>query len=167
MNIFYTNPDPVLCALALDDSRVIKMTLESAQILCTATLYHGHKAPYMPTHANHPCTLWAKASSANFLWLQTHAQALAAEYSFRFGKQHATLRVINSLEPVGPSGEYASAPPNCTPYKHLPIFLAYKKTLTNKWLTGARPPKWTKTAPPDWFPHLPLTTNQIQEQTQP
>lgn len=157
MNIFYTDPDPVLCALALDDSRVIKMTLESAQLLCTATRLHGGKAPYKPTHINHPCSLWVRASAANFLWLQTHARALAAEYTFRFSKQHASLKVIEALTPVGPGPEYASAPPNCSAYKHLPLCTAYKQTLLDKWKNDVRKPRWTKTAPPSWFPHLSLT----------
>lgn len=36
MNIFAVDPDPFKCAAYLDDKRVVKMILESAQMLCTA-----------------------------------------------------------------------------------------------------------------------------------
>lgn len=43
MNIFATDISPVACAKALNDKRVVKMVLETAQMLSTAV--HMHNAP--------------------------------------------------------------------------------------------------------------------------
>lgn len=45
------------------------MTLETAQILCTVVHVLGERALYKPTHARHPCVLWAGARRANYDWL--------------------------------------------------------------------------------------------------
>jgi hypothetical protein len=36
MNIHVTSPNPELCARYLDNARLIKMALETAQLMCTA-----------------------------------------------------------------------------------------------------------------------------------
>lgn len=76
------------------DKHVVKMIVESAQMLCTV----GHGA-YKPTHANHPCTKWASLSEANFEWLTAHALALCDEYTFRYGRRHKSQDVIENVQP--------------------------------------------------------------------
>lgn len=51
MNIFATDPCPIKSAQFLDDKRVIKMILESAQMLCTALHQLGYdkEIPYKQT----------------------------------------------------------------------------------------------------------------------
>jgi hypothetical protein len=92
MNIFALDSNPERAARMQCDQHVVKMTLESAQLLCAA--FPTGDAPYRPTHMNHPCTLWVQAAEGNFLWLVRHGQALGREYSFRYGKQHRSADVI-------------------------------------------------------------------------
>ena len=67
MNIFVVDIDPSKAAQSLCDKHVVKMVLETAQILSTIS-----GGPYRPTHANHPCVLWAGATKRNYLWLVEH-----------------------------------------------------------------------------------------------
>jgi hypothetical protein len=91
MNIFITDLHPITSAKNLDDVRLNKMILETAQILNTNNhvLGSGHQ-PYKPTHANHPSTVWARESFDNMSWLIDHFQALCTEYTTRTGKVHKT-----------------------------------------------------------------------------
>lgn len=102
MNIFILDESPILAARAQHDRHVVKMILESCQMLSTACqengfiksqLDSGIAAPanlYKSTHMNHPASIWARASAANFAWLAIHLDALLAEYHRRFpGKTHA------------------------------------------------------------------------------
>jgi hypothetical protein len=66
INIFVLDLDIPTCAAYHADQHVIKMVLESAQMLCTVLSGYGVATPYKPTHARHPCTLWAGASLANW-----------------------------------------------------------------------------------------------------
>jgi len=95
MNIFALDPCPIKSARMLCDKHVVKMPLETAQILCTILDSFGIAARYKPTHKFHPCTIWAKASSANFDWLAVHGWALCNEYKMRYGKDHKCLEVIH------------------------------------------------------------------------
>ena len=61
MNIFVPYPDSMKCAEALDDLRLNKMILETAQLLSTAARFHGYVGNvYGSTHINHPCSVWAR-----------------------------------------------------------------------------------------------------------
>ena len=74
--------DWVQSAKSLDNYRVVKMILESCQMLCTAINdQHGEKVtPYKNAHFNHPSTKWVRASSANFECLVEHTLAMLEEY---------------------------------------------------------------------------------------
>ena len=81
------------------DKHVVKMILESAQLLCTS--HHvcptGIELPekfYKQTHTNHPSAVWVRASTDNYSWLTAHANALLSEYTHRYEKQHASTPVI-------------------------------------------------------------------------
>ena len=93
MNIFVLDRDPVLAAQMQCDKHVVKMVLETAQLLCSA--FDAGDAPYRRTHHNHPCAIWTRASMGNYLWLVEHGLALADEYRHRYGKQHASEAVIH------------------------------------------------------------------------
>ena len=86
MNIFMLDQDPVKAAQHHADKHVIKMILESAQLLCTAINHHHGKQvmPYKTTHLNHPCSLWVRESRDNALWLVELTEALNAEYRYRY-----------------------------------------------------------------------------------
>lgn len=99
MNIFVLDKDIVRCARFHCDKHVSKMILESAQIMCTALHARGIPAPYRPTHARHPCVLWAGESYDNFRWLGELASALNDEYRLRYQKDrdHASIAVLNEI----------------------------------------------------------------------
>lgn len=95
MNIFFLDCSPKLSAQYQCDKHVVKMALESTQLLCCC--HAPNTVPYKHTHRNHPCALWARASLSNYQWLYRHALALCEEYEYRFGKEHACKQVILSL----------------------------------------------------------------------
>lgn len=85
MNIFILDDDPGLAAQYHCDKHVVKMILETVQILMT-TLHHYEfeHIPYKPTHVNHPCVVWARQSFANFHWLNELGAALVEEWRYRW-----------------------------------------------------------------------------------
>jgi hypothetical protein len=103
VNVFALHPDPRQAAQWHCDAHVVKMVLESAQLLCTAHHLTGGTAPYRPTHVNHPCAVWARASRANYLWLAELGLELCREYTARYGRAHATEPVLRHLADNVPS----------------------------------------------------------------
>lgn len=103
MNIFVLDENPITAASYIDDQRLSKMIIESGQMMRAALGRHGlteekcieygiltsKGTPWKITHKNHPCTLWAGDSWANFDWLANHAIGLCVEFKSRFGKTHA------------------------------------------------------------------------------
>jgi hypothetical protein len=121
MNIFVLDKDPVKAAEYMCDKHIVKMVLESAQLLCTAHWVgwskmlkppHGLNGkqkkewlkeriplqeltpPYSMTHVNHPCGVWARKCWGNYNWLVRHALAQCAEYTKRYGRVMKTEAVI-------------------------------------------------------------------------
>ncbi len=92
MNVFVLDRDPIVAARMQCNKHVVKMVLETAQMLC-ANFPEG-SAPYKRSHYNHPCTIWARTSKANFRWLVIHGMALANEYTNRYGKVHKSQEVL-------------------------------------------------------------------------
>lgn len=94
MNIFVLHKDPKMAAQYMVDRHVIKMILESAQLLCS--VFPEGKAPYKRTHYNHPCAKWVRESKQNYLWVVDHALALNEEYRYRWNRSrnHASVKVI-------------------------------------------------------------------------
>jgi len=92
MNIFILDGDPVKAAAMLCDKHVVKMTLETAQMLCSA--FPKGEAPYKRAHYNHPCTIWTRTSQQNYKWLIKHGLAIADEYTARYNKTHKSAAVI-------------------------------------------------------------------------
>jgi hypothetical protein len=99
MNIFILDKNPKTCAEYHCDKHVVKMILESAQMLCTVLSQNNIEVPYKPTHAKHPCTIWASQSVANFNWLRDLSKFLNDEYKLRYDKKinHKSYDVIKSL----------------------------------------------------------------------
>ncbi len=92
MNIFVLDYNPVKAAQFQCDKHVVKMPLESAQILCSA--FDPGIAPYKRTHYNHPCSIWARKSRDNYIWLIQHGLALCEEFTYRYKKNHKSREVI-------------------------------------------------------------------------
>ena len=93
MNIFFLSLDPADAARLHCDKHVVKMILETAQLLYTAHWMCGTSMPenaYRKTHPNHPSAKWARESAANYRWLCRLGLELCEEYTFRYGKHHKT-----------------------------------------------------------------------------
>lgn len=153
MNIFVTSPCPIESAKFLDDKRKVKMALESTQMLCTALNVNGVITPYKTGHLNHPCTIWARTSQQNWLWLWQHAMALCHEYRRIYGKQHACVAVLYKIKDdchVLPNIGLTSFA-NCARSKERgidyttvdDIYLAYKLYLNDRWDGDTREPVWS------------------------
>ena len=137
MNIFYLDRDPVVSAQMMCDKHVVKMILESAQMLSTAHRvldgdeYADEVGLYKMAHKNHPSTIWVRSSPDHYAWLYNHMLALMKEYTHRYGKHHATERLIEPLsKPPSsiPIVDYID-PPQCMPdeCKGEDTVLAYQK----------------------------------------
>jgi len=57
MNIFYLDKNTTKCAHYHNDKHVVKMILETAQLLCGAHWVTGGEAPYKLSHSNHPSSI--------------------------------------------------------------------------------------------------------------
>ena len=152
MNIFILDSDPAMAAAQQLDKHVVKMPLESAQMLCSALARHGcENTPYKPAFRNHPCTLWAGASRSNFNWLVKHGIALCEEYTARYGKRHKCQDVIEwastqaQLIPVGQLTEFAQAMPDV--YKDSCAVTAYRAYYLGD---KARIATWKRNQPEWW-----------------
>jgi len=102
MNIFFLHRHPSTCAQYHCDKHVVKMILETCQLLCTFwhCLDPDHEIytpPYKKTHLNHPCAKWVRESKKNYIWLCVLGKELCIEYTFRYGKIHKCQKILNEL----------------------------------------------------------------------
>ena len=171
MNIFVTDPDPTISATSLPDKHVVKMPLETCQMLsivCSAEWGHGYgrlprkEGGYYKTKKgafrNHPCTVWANESLQNAWWLLAHGLALCEEYTYRYNKVHsceetlleATKILPETPLPFRPTTPFVFAGPDEFKYdKSIDIFTAYKRYVASKpWVADNylrkpdRKPEW-------------------------
>lgn len=100
MNLFVLDPVPSVAAKAHCNKHVVKMIVETAQVLSTVLHLKGvtMEGLYKPTHRAHPCTLWAAESWSNFRWAVKLGLALCAEYTTRYQKRHKTQDLLEALE---------------------------------------------------------------------
>jgi hypothetical protein len=154
MNIFVLDRNPEKAAADHCDKHVVKMVLESGQLLATAHhLSKPRKAlpPIKATHANHPCAIWVRSSLANYRWLARLATALAREYTRRYGRIHSWQEHIEWLaahEPRLPDiglTPFAQAMPEH--YRNKNAVRAYRAYYRGEKVSFAR---W-KTRPPRWW----------------
>jgi len=107
MNIFYLDSDPVKAAQIQYNKHVVKMILESAQMLCTAHHCYGSSeqkanVPYKQAHLNHPSTIWARRSRTTYMWLYDHMLNVEIFYLYHLdiykvmnGLNHHSVCLIN------------------------------------------------------------------------
>jgi hypothetical protein len=93
MNIFAVDQCPTAAAEALGDRHVVKMILETAQMMCA--IFPAGEASYKRTHYNHPCTIWSRECFANYEWLYHHGMALARTYTAIYEREHKSQAVIS------------------------------------------------------------------------
>ena len=148
MNIFVTDPNPFVSAQCLPDKHIVKMPLETCQMLAiVASDKWGHGFGTLPkldgtpyktekgAFRNHPCTVWAQS---NYTWLIMHGLALCKEYTYRYGKKHSCYSTIAHCTHIFPL--QVSEPTTFTrampdEYKYddtIDTFTAYKRYISSK-----------------------------------
>lgn len=159
MNIFFLSEDPILAAQFQCDKHVVKMVLETAQLLCTTHRIVEMESPlppflYKKTHANHPCAIWARSSVANYKWLAAHGIALTNEYTFRYNKIHKSEPILGWLAVNIPSlsDKEFNQPPQAMPeeYRHFDSVSAYRAYYIEDKMKKIEC-RWTKREKPWWI----------------
>jgi hypothetical protein len=158
VNIFFLDWDVEKNAQYHCDKHVVKMILETAQLLCgvhhvTAhdTAHDTAHVPYKLSHKNHPCSIWARDSMSNYLYLCEIGLALCEEYTYRYGKRHKSQEVIEwclmnkpQIQDVG-----FTTPPKAMPdeYKTEDVIESYRK-----YYLGAKKTflTWKERKVPEW-----------------
>lgn len=152
MNIFVLDYNINNCVEYTCDKHVVKMILETAQLLCTP--FENGTAPYRRTHYNHPCSLWTRKTDSNYKWLIEYGLKLSDEYTFRYNKTHKSKKVIlwceHNMNKLSLTKQdltpFAQAMPN--QYKDKNVINAYRKYYINEKKHIA---KWSKRDVPYWF----------------
>jgi len=129
MNIFFLDKHPVIAAQMQCNKHVVKMVLETAQMLSTAARAKGHDAGYKSAYPKHPMTLWVSQSTDNFRWAWLHGMSLAKEYTNRYDKIHKSQAILEQLENYATGDEsHITEPPQCMPdqYKTDDYVTAYR-----------------------------------------
>ena len=127
MNIFVLSECPIESAVLQCDKHVVKMIVESAQMLSTAhRMIDGHQVTvlssngrrikmwkhddpvldellYKSVHTGHPSTVWTTESDQNYQWHYRHFVALCDEYEYRYGKVHSTRTKLEKALSVTPT----------------------------------------------------------------
>lgn len=123
MNIFHLHKDPKTCARYHCDKHVVKMILETGQMLSTAyQKYMGEDTElYKPAYPKHPMTIWVGESKGNYVWSLHLLNYLCKEYFYRYNKHHKTSEIlkklVNKSDKLMPKFQYKSflIPPLCMP----------------------------------------------------
>lgn len=172
MNIFYLDNDPKKAAIYHCDKHVVKMILETAQLLSTAhrvldgtfiklgnKKHHKHPNPekeealYKATHINHPSAIWVRESVQNYSWAYMLFMYLSDEYEERYNKQHNSWLKLRHLLITPPKNLFNKIPtpiPLAMPdeYKDQDPVVAYRtyykenKAYMAKWEKLANTPSW-------------------------
>ena len=174
MNIFYLDRDPRTAVRMHCDKHVVKMTLETAQMLSTA-----HRCMNIPPDSpaeekealranldadgilqeafrHHPMTQWVMETSGNYTWTVALFRHLCYEYYHRFGwrypREHALYPLVRKFETLPelmePGQQYD--PPQCMPVhvQHEDCVTAYRQY----YLECKQPfAKWTMRPAPEWW----------------
>ena len=135
MNIFHLHKEPKICAEYHCDKHVVKMILETAQMLSTAYRrnFGDNDDLYKTAYPKHPMTIWVGDSGGNFNWSMRLLDQLLYQYTMRYNKVHKTIRIYESL--LGKHTRWQcwktefTPPPQCMPdeYKHKDYITAYKQ----------------------------------------
>jgi len=157
VNIFVTSECPRQSAQVLPDKHIVKMPLESCQMLSIifSSWYYNwgeiHRIDGEPYNTkkgafrNHPCTQWAGQNYYNTAWLIAHGIALSTEYTHRYGKMHSCNSTLFEAKKIfhcktGKSitcycmaDKFARAMPEEFKYNEdIDTFDAYKKYVASK-----------------------------------
>ena len=155
MNIFVLDWDVKKCAEFHNDKHVVKMILENAQLLCGVhhmTHQVTHQVPYKLSHKNHPCSIWARESLTNYLWLCELGLELSKEYTYRYGRRHKSQDVIEWCIENKPNiqDEGFTEPARAMPeqYKVKSVVESYRNYYNGEKVSFS---KWKNRQTPTWF----------------
>ena len=162
MNIFVLDNDIHKSIMSYNDKHIVKMQLESAQMLCTAVVLSGDVAPYKPTHKNHPCSIWARESLSNWLYLREMAYIMEDEWRYRYNKtKHHTHKAVDAIRTliipnIEDKGLTPFAMAMSDKYKSEDPILSYRVYYTLEKQTYYRKGKvidhtWTRRERPKWM----------------
>jgi hypothetical protein len=191
MNLFVLDKDPVKAAELQCDKHVVKMIVESAQMLSTAhrmldgvferrpsksgkTMSKYWRLPdnresimYKAVHMHHPCTVWTTQSNNNYTWHWAHFAALCDEYQYRYGKVHATdkllRKALQSLPRNIPIGYLTPQPlamksnPECM--NESDVVGSYRSFYQTKQARFKM--VWTKREVPKWFERVDIHKESV------
>jgi len=159
MNIFFLDKTPEKSAQYHCDKHVVKMVLETAQMLCSAYRKHyiiDEDDLYKIAHPKHPMTLWVGQAHMNFKFALDLLKCLSNEYASRYGKVHKSSKIydlfINKYTRWHEWDGCFTTPPQCMPdeYKHEDYVTAYRnyykgaKKYFAKWEKLNNEPEWWK-----------------------
>lgn len=162
MNIFMLDGDPKIAAQSHCDKHIVKMPLETAQLMCTALWLNGVPAHYKQTHINHPMSIWVRQGKINWEWTYELGIYLCKEYTFRYGRRHACQSVIercmndsiyNCPQLSFHLGNSGNIVPLCMPDQYKVVGDPVQ-SYRNYYIFGKRDiATWNKTrAKPTWYP---------------
>jgi hypothetical protein len=128
MNLFFLSMDPFEAAQMQCNKHVVKMIVETAQMMSTAhRILDGDENGrfsddresmiYRITHKNHPSTVWVRTSVENYNWTADHLQGLLQEYTYRYERKHKTADLMYLLgsPPLNLKAWDWTPPPSCMP----------------------------------------------------
>jgi len=155
MNIFVLDTDVRKCAEYHNDKHVVKMILETAQLLCGVhhmTDSNSLNIPYKLSHKNHPCSIWVRENTSNYFWLCELGLELCKEYTFRYMRRHKSQDVIEwCVEncPNIPDGDFTD-PPKAMPeqYKTQSVVESYRNYYIGEKKSFSN---WKNRDIPKWF----------------
>lgn len=171
MNIFILDYDPCLAARYHMDVHVIKMTIESLQMLSCCAVYYdvpSSHSLYEPTRSNHPCNIWLRESFDNVLWLRDLFLALCREYTYRYRKvikceeklgylEECISQLQNVMPKLGLTPFALAMPEECkvgdTVESYRCYYLKFKKQMPRSGWRRRRPaPRWFSHPNHNYFP---------------
>lgn len=175
MNIFVVNTDPYTAAYDLCDKHIVKMIVESTQMLSiahrvldgtpsTRTTKSGRTVKHwthpkwenelcLPAMVHHPCTKWAMQTLSNYNWLWQHTDGMLEQYTFRYDKIHSMTDLVRTRLIYAPTNinigdltPFAQAMP--VQYQSNDAVVSYRNYYIGEKKKFAT---WRKTLQPSWF----------------
>lgn len=173
MNHFFLSADGPESATWHADFHVGKMAMEGAQVLSAA--HPPGAAPYLRTHTNHPCAVWARASKANYSTLAGRCLDLVAEAKYR-GRGYSSsvesaliwlsASVPSGVPDAGPTPPHQGVPRTHAGSDVVRAYQAYYLADKQGYWTKSRtsfgfrvrwvPASWSRRDPPPWWSWAPL-----------
>jgi hypothetical protein len=186
MNIFVLDNNPRVAAQMMCDKHVVKMIVESCQLMSTAhhvldgkvitrTAKNGrkfgtyeHDRPGFRflrcTMINHPCTIWTRSCKQAYYWLWEHTHELLKVYQSRYNKIHTyddmvQYSLVHTPTKISDCRMPAFAQAMPDQYKNADAVQAYRQYYIHE---KSRFAKWKMDNAPIWFTEGVNSINTVQ-----